>query len=293
MGVTAIPYDSNGNFSLVPGYLAVSGQTILASQHNPPFEDVAASLSQVLLRSGAAPMSGNLSAAGYKITGAAAGTADGDYVIYSQLQDATSSLGVPTGAVQGFRRTSAPTGWVKENGGTIGNAASGATTRANADTSALFTLLWEQFSNTILPIQTSTGTASTRGGSAAADYAANKRLPLFDSRSRFLRGSDDGLAFDVTLTVGANQADAIKNHQHPGTTENDTHSHFVAASSSGGSAYDYGENLNVDTVPSARADRANTSDDTHNHSFTTNNNTGGIALETRPRSSVVLVCIKL
>lgn len=287
-----MPIDTNGN-ATVTRDRAVTGQKVQAAQVNVPFDDIQSMLSQALYRSGVAPMSGNLSAAGYKITGAAAGTADGDYVIYSQLQEATSSLGVPTGAVQGFRRTSAPTGWIKENGGTIGNSASGATTRANSDTSALFTLLWEQFSNTILPIQTSTGTASTRGGSAAADYAANKRLPLFDSRSRFHRGADDGLSFDVTLTVGASQADGIKNHQHSGTTANDTHSHFAAASSSGGSAYDYGENLNVDTVPSARDSRANTSSDTHNHPFTTDNNTGGIALETRPRSSVVLMCIKL
>lgn len=287
-----MPIDTNGN-ATVTRDRAVTGQKVQAAQVNVPFDDIQSMLSQALYRSGVAPMSGNLSAAGFKITNAGAGTDDGDYIIYSQLQDATSSLGVPTGAVQGFRRTSAPTGWVKENGGTIGNASSGATTRANADTADLFALLWGQFTNTVLPIQTSTGTASTRGASAAADYAANKRLPLFDSRSRFLRGADDGLGYDAALTVGAIQADGIKNHQHPGTTADDTHSHFVAASSSGGSSYDYGENLNVDTVPSARESRANTSPDTHNHTFTTNNNTDGLALETRPRSSAVLMCIKL
>lgn len=275
-------YDSNGNYSLPNGYLAVSGQTILATQHNPPLEDIAAALSQVLLRSGVAPLNGNLSASGFKITNAANGSSDGDYVTMAQLNDVIASVtlaAVPTGAVAGFRRTTPPTGWIKENGGTIGSAASGATTRANADTEALFVLLWEQFNNTILPIQNSAGVATTRGASAAADFAANKRMPIFDSRSRFLRASDDGLGFDATLTVGASQADGIKNHTHPipansiniTTTRN---SPSTTDNLYKGGAIDTTEQY---TVPAS----------------VTSNNTDGLALETRPRSSVLLFCIKL
>lgn len=55
-----MPYDGSGNFSLVSGYLAATGGTILASQHNPPLEDIASALSSVLLRSGVAPMTGDL-----------------------------------------------------------------------------------------------------------------------------------------------------------------------------------------------------------------------------------------
>lgn len=281
-----MPYDTNGNATITRDR-AVTGQKVQAAQVNVPFDDTQSMLSQVLLRSGAAPMSGNLSAAGYKITGAGAGSADGDYVTMAQLNEVIASVvlaSLPTGAVQGFRRTSAPTGWVKENGGTIGNAASGATTRANADTAALFSLLWGQFSNTILPIQTSTGTASTRGASAAADYAANKRLPLFDSRSRFLRGADDGLGYDATLTVGATQADGIKNHVHPGSTTVTTASlvgiRKITNDDTGGSSdgLEDGGSISV-TFPALP--------------FTTNNNTSGLTLETRPRSSVLLFCIKL
>jgi hypothetical protein len=289
MGVTAIPYDSNGNFSLVPGYLAVSGQTILASQHNPPFEDIAAGMSQVLLRSGAAPMSGNLSAAGFKITGAGAGAADGDYVTMAQLNAVVASVtanAVPTGARQGFFRTTAPTGWIKGNGGTIGSAASGATTRANADTLNLFTLFWDQFSNTILPIQTGGGVASTRGASAAADFAANKRLPVFDLRSRYDRGADDGLAFDATATVGAIQADAIKNHVHPGNTTATTGKTL-------GGMTDYGGAQTGGAGTRIGSGGAIGSIDIPALPFTTDANTGGLALETRVRTVVTLHCIKL
>lgn len=290
MGVTAIPIDSNGNYSLPPGYLAVSGQTILASQHNPPLEDIAAALSQMMLRSGAAPMSGPLNMNGYVINNLGSNSSPTAPATNSQITDLEARITalLPTGAVQAFRRTSAPTGWIKENGGTIGSPSSGATTRANADTEALFTLLWTQFNNTTLPIQTSAGAAGTRGASAAADFAANKRMPLFDSRTRFLRGSDDGLAFDVTLTVGLSQADAIKAHTHTVPP----HSHPIPSRTrpeygfnSGGSRI---ASVNGSNLPDSTADAYDTSNSTAFQTAST-----GDALETRGRSSVVLYCIKL
>ena len=82
--------------------------------------------------------------------------------------------------VQGTR-----TGWVRDNGRTIGSASSGATERANADTSALFAYLWTNFSNTICPVSTG------RGASAAADFAANKTITLPDKRGYVPGGLDD------------------------------------------------------------------------------------------------------
>lgn len=55
-----MPSDSSGIYSLPTGYLAITGETILASQHNPPLEDIAAGLTARLMRSGAAPMTGAL-----------------------------------------------------------------------------------------------------------------------------------------------------------------------------------------------------------------------------------------
>lgn len=65
-------------------------------------------------------------------------------------------------------------GYVRANGGSIGNASSGATERANADTEALFTLLWAEVDYAV---------SGGRGASAASDYAANKRLTLPDARN--------------------------------------------------------------------------------------------------------------
>lgn len=82
--------------------------------------------------------------------------------------------------IQGTR-----TGWVRDNGRTIGSASSGATERANADTSALFVYLWNTFSNTVCPVSTG------RGANAAADFAANKTITLPDKRGYVPGGLDD------------------------------------------------------------------------------------------------------
>lgn len=77
------------------------------------------------------------------------------------------------------------TGYVRLNGRTLGNAASSATERANADTSALFGYLWDNMSNALAPV------SGGRGGSAASDFAANKNITLPDARGTVLVGLDD------------------------------------------------------------------------------------------------------
>lgn len=107
------------------------------------------------------------------------------------------------------RASTALTGWVKVDDGTIGNAASGATTRANADTVALFTHLYDTFSNSICPV------SGGRGANAAADYAANKTITLSAMLGRALvvAGTGSGLtARALGDKVGA------ETHTHTGTT---------------------------------------------------------------------------
>lgn len=276
-----MPYDSSGIYSLPSGYLAVEGQTILPSQHNPPLQDIANGLSQVLLRSGVAPMTGPLNMNGFRVTGIPAGSDPDDLVIYSQLSAVVTQLSqaVPTGTVLMMRRKTAPTGWIAE-GGTIGNISSGAT-YANAAAFNLFSLMWSEFTNTELPIQDSGGAASTRGASAQADWNANKRMPLFDPRSRFPRAADNGLAYDTGLTVGAAQADDFKSHTHGVTDPGHSHTiSFIQGVTAGGTAE------RVQSPPQAG-------------SYSTSSAFTGISLqdtggtETRPRSSVYLFCIKL
>ena len=97
---------------------------------------------------------------------------------------------IQTGDVKASYAT-ALDGWILASGLSIGSPTSGATGRANADVLALYTLLWNNLTNTYLPIQDAYGTPTTRGVSAAADYAANKRLPLPDLRGSALVGADN------------------------------------------------------------------------------------------------------
>jgi hypothetical protein len=57
-----IPTDSNGIYSLPDGYLAMTGETATATQHNSPLEDLASAMSARMPRNGAAPMTAPLKA---------------------------------------------------------------------------------------------------------------------------------------------------------------------------------------------------------------------------------------
>lgn len=121
---------------------------------------------------------------------------------------------LPTGAVQQFVQTTAPTGWLKMNGQSIGNASSGATGRANADTAALFAVLWSNMAQADATVQDSAGSTVSRGASATADFAANRRIVVPDMRGEFSRGLDDGRGVDSARANGSAQAQDIQSHTH-------------------------------------------------------------------------------
>lgn len=110
--------------------------------------------------------------------------------------------------------TTAPTGWLKMNGTSIGNASSGGTQRANADTAALFAALWTNFAQAQATVQDSSGNTVSRGASAAADFAANRRIVIPDVRGEFIRVWDDSRGVDSGRAIGSTQAQAIQAHTH-------------------------------------------------------------------------------
>ena len=120
------PSDANGNYSLPDGYLAVTGDTILASQHNPPLEDLAGSMTQRLMASGAKPMSGPLKASDGSASAPAltfnSATSTGIY-------KTTNGIGFSIGGVQtaelvagGFKTGIIPIGALIEFSGTAAPA---------------------------------------------------------------------------------------------------------------------------------------------------------------------------
>ena len=90
---------------------------------------------------------------------------------------ATSPTNASTGDAKLTLKSVADSGWLLMNDGTIGDASSGATF-ANVTAQALFALIWTNVTATWAPIFTSAGAPTTRGSSAAADWAAHSRLSL-------------------------------------------------------------------------------------------------------------------
>jgi len=99
-----MPFNPGGVFSLVSSYFASPGTTIKTEQHNPPLEDIAAGMSQVLVRDGRAPMTGTLNMNGNAITNVASGSTPGSV--------ATLAQAMPLGAIIDFAGSTAPTGWL-------------------------------------------------------------------------------------------------------------------------------------------------------------------------------------
>jgi microcystin-dependent protein len=177
----------------------------------------------------------------------------------SILDDATvadilATLGISpptTGDLRLTLKTTATTGWVMFNDGTIGDATSGAS-RANADTQALFTLIFDNILDANAPILTSAGAATTRAAqtNAATAWAANCRISLPKALGRALAvaGSGSGLtaralgvnagAETVTLTTSE-----MPSHYHGASIYDPGHAHgmsviaYNSSSSTGGGAF--------------------------------------------------------
>lgn len=126
------------------------------------------------------------------------GAGSGSWVAASSI---ITNTAFTTGDLKATHKGTADTGWILWSDGSIGDASSGASIRAHADTSALFTTYWNGYNNTNCPVL-----PSGRGVSAAADFAAHKTisLPLAAGRVLGIAGTGAGLTFRAAgSTVGA------------------------------------------------------------------------------------------
>lgn len=73
-----MPRDGSGVHTLPSGYLAVTGETVLPSNHNPPLEDLSAAITESIARTGVTAITANIPFNDKKITGLGDATADTD-----------------------------------------------------------------------------------------------------------------------------------------------------------------------------------------------------------------------
>jgi hypothetical protein len=99
--------------------------------------------------------------------------------------------------------SAARTGWVQVDDGTLGNAGSGATTRANADCASLFAVLWAM-PDAICPVL-----PGGRGVDAATDFAANKTIGLTKMLGRALAVAGTGAGLSARALGSAVGAEGV------------------------------------------------------------------------------------
>lgn len=133
-----------------------------------------------------------------------------------------------TGDVKLTLKTTADAGWVVMNDGSIGSAGSSATTRANADTQALFTLIYNNTVDTDAPV------SGGRSGNATTDFNNNKRLTLPKALGRALAcyGTGSGLNAKRLGEILGVEDTVIGSHTH--TASQVSHSHTVVFNSLNG-----------------------------------------------------------
>lgn len=189
----------------------------------------------------------------------------------------------------------AQSGFVRLGGRTIGNAASGATERANADTVDLYTHLYNNLGDTLAPV------SGGRGANAAADYAANKTITLPDLRgsipvgldtmgnsaasrlggttfvtgSAILAGSQAGENTHVLVTgelaahTHADGTYAAATHTHTGTTaSNGAHTHVEFGTVGAGANTGLVKTLSQNAAGAEATDITTGSSGAHTHTFT-------------------------
>jgi microcystin-dependent protein len=221
-------FDSSGN--LTAGGAVVG--TIISPVMVPVVTAPTLSLAQVAMQ--VAPLASPVLTGNPQTPTATFGDNDNSIASTAFVQAALAGAGMTmtTGDLKPTHKTVADGGWILWIDGTIGDATSGSSVRANADTTGLFALYYNGYNDTNCPLLTSAGAATTRAaqGTSDAAFAAHCRmtLPKGPSRGIGIAGSGAGLtsrvlgstfgAETVTMTIAQ-----MPSHNHSATSP--PHSH--------------------------------------------------------------------
>lgn len=104
-------------------------------------------------------------------------------------------------------------GWVPAMDGTIGLTVG--TARFGVDTWQLYSLLWNNVTDTYAPVSTG------RGTTAYDDFVANKTIQLTLALGRVFAGGWNNTPQVLGFTEGSSTSNALLEHTHPFTSDND------------------------------------------------------------------------
>ena len=104
-----MPRDSQGSYTLPSGSLVSVGETIVPSQHNPPFLDIEQAISDSLNRDGKGGMRAPLNMGGNRVNNLSPGVQATDAATVGQI---TGLSGVPIGFIGDWPSATPPTGWL-------------------------------------------------------------------------------------------------------------------------------------------------------------------------------------
>jgi microcystin-dependent protein len=252
-----MPRGPDGTHTLPAGSLVNTGDTLLASQHNPALSDISQALTGSLDRDGSGGMRSNLDMGGFKVTNLEPGTDPADAATVSQL---TSGGGVPIGTVADYAGSTAPSGWLLCGGQSL----------SRTEYADLFAVIGTTYG---APSGSTFSLPDCRGRVAAGrDFdqgGTSGRLTNITMSPNGTTLGATGGAQTVTLTT-----DQMPSHAHTGSTASaGAHTH-TASGSAGGVFVQSGG----DTLSATHSDIVETSSaGAHTHSVTINNTGGGVA----------------
>jgi microcystin-dependent protein len=290
-------FDNNGN-PLAGGklYCYAAGTTTFQATYTTAAGTVENANPVILDSNGRAPV--YLSSSSYKFVL----KDSNDVTIWTEdnVSLPTAANGFTTGDVKLTIKTTADSGWVLMDDTTIGSSASGASGRANDDTEALYTLLWNNTVNANCAVSTG------RGASAAADFAANKTIALPKTLGRALAvyGTGSGLtARALTAIVGAEShaltEDELATHTHTFTGASHTHTdsghtHLQQPGTSTATVANGGDQVVNNNTGGTKATGSGTANISSTVAGGTNSNTGSGTPHNNMQPSIFLnVMIKL
>lgn len=213
-----MPRSPDGGYSLPPGTLVSSGDTLLPTQHNPAMQDIAAALGNSLDRNGAGGMRAPLDMGGNAIRNAQPGALPTDLATVGQA-------GIPVGALLPFAGAVAPDGFALCYGQAL----------SRADYAALFAVIGTSYG-------AGNGTTTFNAPDMRGNVAAGRDDMGGASASRLTGGASLGAQVgsqSVTLTEAQ-----LAPHSHPVNDPGHIHS-LGNQIASGGASIGVGSPYNI------------------------------------------------